>query len=97
MERKELSNQELEKTLAGLNGWSVSSGKLTRTFEFDDFTQAFGFMTRVAIEAEKLEHHPEWSNVYNKVTISLITHDLGNKISTYDAALAGKVNQIYGK
>ena len=97
MERRELSKQELEKALSDLKGWSVSGGKLTRTLEFGDFTQAFAFMTRVAIEAEKMEHHPEWSNVYNRVSISLVTHDIGNKISTYDAALAGKISEIYGK
>ncbi len=97
MERRELSKEELEKMLSEHKGWSVSEGKLTRTFEFGDFTEAFAFMTRVAIEAEKMEHHPEWSNVYNKVTVSLITHDIGNKISTFDAALAGKISEIYGR
>jgi 4a-hydroxytetrahydrobiopterin dehydratase len=97
MERRELSNQELEKRLSELTGWSVSEGKLTRTFEFGDFSEAFAFMTRVAIEAERMEHHPEWSNVYNRVSIRLVTHDIGNKISTFDAALAGKINEIYGK
>ncbi len=96
MERRELSGQELEKALAGLKGWSVSEGKLTRDFEFADFLDAFAFMTKVAIEAEKMEHHPEWSNVYNRVRIKLVTHDLGNKISTFDAALAGRINEIYG-
>jgi 4a-hydroxytetrahydrobiopterin dehydratase len=96
MERRELSEQELEKALSGLKGWSVSAGKLTKSFEFGDFSEAFAFMTRVAIEAEKMEHHPDWSNVYNKVRISLVTHDIGNKISTFDAALAGRINEIYG-
>lgn len=97
MERRELSNQELEKRLPELGGWSVSEGKLTRMFEFGDFSEAFAFMTRVAIEAEKIEHHPEWSNIYNKVSIRLVTHDIGNKISTFDAVLAGRINEIYGK
>jgi 4a-hydroxytetrahydrobiopterin dehydratase len=97
MERRELSGQEIEKALGELKGWSVSEGKLTRSFEFGDFSEAFAFMTRVAIEAEKMEHHPEWSNVYNRVRIKLVTHDIGNKISTFDAALAGKINEIYGK
>ena len=96
MESRELSKQELDKALQDLKGWSVSGGKLARTFEFGDFSEAFAFMTRVAIEAERMEHHPEWSNVYNRVSISLVTHDIGNKISTYDAALAGKINEIYG-
>lgn len=96
MERRELSKKELEKALAGLKGWSVSGGKLARTFEFGDFSEAFAFMTRVAIEAERMEHHPEWSNVYNRVSVSLVTHDIGNKISTYDVALAEKISEIYG-
>lgn len=96
MERRELSKQELDRALSDLKGWSAHAGKLTRTFEFGDFLDAFAFMTRVAIEAEKMEHHPEWSNVYNRVTISLVTHDIGNKISTFDAALAQKINEIYG-
>ncbi|NWG37985.1 4a-hydroxytetrahydrobiopterin dehydratase [Nitrososphaera sp.] len=96
MERRELSKKELEKELSGLKGWSVSGGKLARTCEFGDFSEAFAFMTRVAIEAERMEHHPEWSNVYNRVTINLVTHDIGNKISTYDVALARKINEIYG-
>lgn|SRR5574341_694622 len=97
MERRELSKQELEKALLALKVWAVSGGKLSRTFEFGDFSEAFAFMTRVAIEAEKMEHHPEWSNVYNRVIINLVTHDLGNKISTFDVALAEKINEIYGK
>ena len=96
MERRELSKKELEKELSGLKGWSVAGGKLARTLEFDDFSEAFAFMTRVAIEAERMEHHPEWSNVYNRVSINLVTHDIGNKISTYDVALAKKINEIYG-
>ncbi|HEX6067826.1 MAG TPA: 4a-hydroxytetrahydrobiopterin dehydratase [Nitrososphaera sp.] len=96
MELRELSTSELEKALADLKGWSVAGGKLARTFEFGDFSEAFAFMTRVAIEAERMEHHPEWSNVYNRVNISLVTHDIGNKISTYDVALAKKISEIYG-
>ncbi|MGI0004970.1 MAG: 4a-hydroxytetrahydrobiopterin dehydratase, partial [Nitrososphaera sp.] len=62
---------------------------------FDNFVQAFAFMTRVAIEAEKLNHHPEWFNVYNRLTIDLVTHDIGNEISNYDVMLAGKISEIY--
>ena len=64
--------------------WLKENNKLKKTFEFKDFTQAFGFMTKVAIEAEKLNHHPDWSNVYNKVTINLSTHDAGNIITEKD-------------
>lgn len=97
MERKELSKEEIEKSLSELNGWAVADGKMTRAFTFDDFSEAFAFMTRVAIEAERIEHHPEWSNVYNKVNIKLVTHDIGDKISTYDVKLAERINEIYGK
>lgn len=93
---RELSKQELDKNLLELAGWKVINGKLSRTFEFEDFAQAFAFMTRVAIEAEKLNHHPEWFNVYNRVSIDLVTHDIGNKISNYDVMLARKISEIYG-
>lgn len=91
-----LSKQELDNALAQLKGWQVKDGKLHRTIEFEDFSEAFAFMTRVAIEAEKLNHHPEWSNVYNRVTIDLVTHDIGNQISNYDVMLAQKISEIYG-
>jgi pterin-4a-carbinolamine dehydratase len=66
---------------------------LNKSFEFKDFVEAFGFMTRVAMQAEKMNHHPEWFNVYNKVKIDLITHDV-NGISNYDVKLASAVNMI---
>ncbi|MGH9910670.1 MAG: 4a-hydroxytetrahydrobiopterin dehydratase, partial [Nitrososphaerales archaeon] len=77
-------------------GWTIANGKLTRTFEFKDFNEAFGFMTRVAMEVEKLNHHPEWFNVYNRVKIELVTHDV-NGISNYDFRLANIINRIAGK
>ena len=72
-EYKKLGKAELEQALNKLKGWQVSKGKLNRTLEFDSFVQAFAFMTRVALEAEKLNHHPEWFNVYNRLTIDLVT------------------------
>jgi 4a-hydroxytetrahydrobiopterin dehydratase len=72
----------------------VVNGKLNRAFEFSDFVEAFGFMTKVALEAEKLNHHPEWRNVYNKLNIDLVTHDIGG-ISNYDIKLAGAINRLY--
>ncbi|MER3408487.1 MAG: 4a-hydroxytetrahydrobiopterin dehydratase [Nitrososphaera sp.] len=93
---RKLSKQELDRAVVKMPGWKIADGKLHRTFEFGDFAEAFAFMTRVAIEAEKLNHHPEWSNVYNRVTINLVTHDIGNEISNYDVMLAGKINEIYG-
>ena len=73
--------------------WQEQNNRLTRTFKFKDFTEAFGFMTKVAIVAEKMNHHPEWFNVYNKVNIDLVTHDL-NGISNYDMKLANTINKI---
>ncbi len=75
-------------------GWTVVNGKLHRDLVFDDFVAAFGFMAKVAIAANTMNHHPEWSNVYNKVTIDLVTHDRGNSISEQDLLLAQKINEL---
>ena len=91
---KKLSTQEIERRLGELDGWSVNRGKLHRDFAFDDFVAAFGFMARVALHAEAMNHHPEWSNVYNRVSIHLTTHDVGG-ISRRDFELAAKVNQVF--
>jgi 4a-hydroxytetrahydrobiopterin dehydratase len=90
---QKLSDEQIKQELAKLNGWTVANGKLTRTLEFKDFNEAFGFMTRVAMEVEKLNHHPEWFNVYNKVKIELVTHDV-NGISNYDFKLASIINRL---
>jgi 4a-hydroxytetrahydrobiopterin dehydratase len=92
-ERRKLSSEEVRVALSALHGWSESGGMLHRVFQFPSFVDAFGFMTRVALIAEKLNHHPDWSNVYNKVTIDLHTHDLGG-ISTLDCEFAEKVNSL---
>ena len=70
---------------------------LLRTFTFSDFSEAFAFMTRVALIAEKENHHPDWSNVYNRVTIKLSTHDAGNTITEKDRKLAAAIDKIAGK
>ncbi len=70
-----LTDEEAQRRLRALPGWELKDGKLNRTFVFRDFAEAFAFMTDVAREAEALGHHPEWFNVYNRVTIDLITHD----------------------
>ena len=88
-----LSDSEIESEVTKLPGWKLLNGKLNKSFEFEDFVEAFGFMTRVAMQAEKMNHHPEWFNVYNKVKIDLITHDV-NGISNYDVKLASAVNKI---
>tara|TARA_R110001592_G_scaffold32156_10_gene112696 strand:- start:4573 stop:4803 length:231 start_codon:yes stop_codon:yes gene_type:complete len=74
--------------------WEEKDNKLVRKFEFTDFVEAFGFMTKVAICAEKMNHHPNWSNVYNSVTIELTTHDAGNTITDKDRKLASKIDQL---
>jgi 4a-hydroxytetrahydrobiopterin dehydratase len=91
---RKLSEQEIEREVTKLQGWKVVSGKLNRTFEFESFVEAFGFMTKVAMEAEKMNHHPEWFNVYNRVKVDLVTHDV-NGISNYDIKLAGIINHLY--
>lgn len=75
-------------------GWSVVDGKLHRAFQFVDFTEAFGFLTKVALAASAMNHHPEFYNVYNRVTIDLVTHDQGNTITAVDIALAEKINRF---
>jgi 4a-hydroxytetrahydrobiopterin dehydratase len=82
-----LTDAQIETQLAQLPGWKVVAGKLHRELQFADFVAAFGFMARVALHAEKRDHHPEWSNVYNKVTIDLTTHDAGG-ITAKDIELA---------
>jgi 4a-hydroxytetrahydrobiopterin dehydratase len=74
--------------------WKKENNRLVRTFKFKDFKEAFGFMTKVALVAEKMDHHPTWSNVYNSVTIELSTHDAGNKVTEKDRKLAKKIDQL---
>jgi 4a-hydroxytetrahydrobiopterin dehydratase len=74
--------------------WTTDNNVLYKKFEFKNFTSAFGFMTRVAIEAEKMDHHPKWTNVYNKVEIWLTTHDSGNIITEKDTKLAAKIDGL---
>jgi 4a-hydroxytetrahydrobiopterin dehydratase len=83
------------KALAELQGWSMVSGRdaITKGFKFKDFNAAFGFMTRVALMAEKMDHHPEWSNVYKTVEVTLSTHDAGG-VTELDVKLAETMNQL---
>lgn len=74
--------------------WEEKNNELTRAFEFKDFSAAFAFMTRVALLAEKQDHHPWWSNVWNKVEIRLTTHDAGNKVTEKDRLLAAAIDKI---
>ena len=92
-EYRRLSQNEIDQEVSKLDNWNVVNGKVNKTFEFDDFVQAFGFMTKVAMNAEKMNHHPEWFNVYNRVRIDLVTHDV-NGISNYDIELARIIDTI---
>lgn len=74
--------------------WTEADNKLYRKFKFKDFSEAFGFMTRVALAAEKADHHPNWSNVYNIVEIWLNTHDAGDVVTGKDRALAKAIDQV---
>ena len=74
--------------------WKEENNTLTREFKFKNFVEAWSFMTRVALTVEKMNHHPEWSNVYNKVTITLTTHDKGNTITDKDRELANKIDEL---
>ena len=90
-----LDASALSERLPGLNGWALDDSKLTREFNFRDFNEAFGFMARAALIAERLDHHPEWFNVYSTVRIDLATHDAGG-ITELDFQLAAKVDELAG-
>ena len=94
-----LSETGRKTTLAPLleNGWAMEEERdaITKSFEFGDFAEAFGFMTKAAIWAEKWNHHPEWSNVYSKVRVTLTTHDVGG-LSALDVKLARKLDTLAG-
>ncbi len=77
-------------------GWQHTDDALTREFVFADFVEAFGFMGRVALLAEKADHHPNWDNVYNRVNVRLTTHDAGNTVTDKDLALATAINTLLG-
>jgi 4a-hydroxytetrahydrobiopterin dehydratase len=74
--------------------WQEEDNKLKKSFEFKNFNEAFGFMTRVALIAEKMDHHPWWSNVYNQVSIELTTHDAGNTVTDRDRKLAAAIDKV---
>src|SRR5438477_11257666 len=93
-----LSAEARKSALKGLSGWSELAGReaIARTFTFKDFNEAFGFMARVALVAEKSDHHPEWRNVYKKVEVVLATHDAGG-VTSLDLTLAKAMNAIAGQ
>ena len=88
-----LSEIEIDEELKNIPGWSVVNEKLHKDFQFNSFNQAFGFMTRAAMEIEKMNHHPEWFNVYNRITVELTTHDAGG-ITNNDVNLARILNSL---
>lgn len=93
MKLEKLSEEKIKSELAGLDGWTVRDGKLHKDFVFDDFVEAFGFMSRASLHIERLNHHPEWFNVYNKLSVDLMTHDAGG-ITQNDIALAKILNSL---
>jgi 4a-hydroxytetrahydrobiopterin dehydratase len=88
-----LSDPDIQNQLRDLSGWELKDGKLHKAYKFKNFVEAFGFMTKGALEAEKMNHHPEWFNVYNRVVVDLTTHDAGG-ISDLDVALARKFDVL---
>ena len=92
---QKLDETEVQRRLAELPGWRLEQGEMVREFKFDDFRQAYGFMTRLALFAEKLDHHPNWSNVYNRVRIAMSTHDAGG-ITELDFQFAEEANAQAG-
>ena len=88
-----LTTADLNTHLAELPHWSVREGKLHREYRFEDFSQAIGFITMAALKIEALDHHPEWSNVYNRVSVDLVTHDAGG-ITMKDLALAALLDKV---
>ncbi|KAB2666283.1 4a-hydroxytetrahydrobiopterin dehydratase [Brucella tritici] len=95
MVRNRLTENELNEALTELDGWQKVEGReaIAKSFKFKDFNAAFGFMARAALHAEKLDHHPEWFNVYNRVDVTLATHS-ENGITELDIKLAHKMNAI---
>ncbi len=96
MAREKLDEAAVREALAGLDGWSLAkdSASISRTFTFRNFSEAFAFMTRVAMAAEKMDHHPDWSNVYKTVEVTLNTHDAGG-LTALDFELARKMDGFF--
>jgi len=88
-----LDDEEVLARLEPLDNWTLDNGKLRQEYKFSNFVEAFGFMTRVAMEAEKLNHHPEWCNVYNRVVVQLVTHS-ADGLTELDFKLAAIMNEL---
>jgi 4a-hydroxytetrahydrobiopterin dehydratase len=93
MARERLTEDQLADALQQLDGWSIDEGRLLRELQFDDFIQAFGFMASVALVAQQMDHHPDWTNVYDRVRIHLHTHDRGG-ITDRDVELATRIDAL---
>jgi len=96
MPAAKLTDAELANALVSLPEWRIQDGKLHRDYRFSDFVHAFGFMTIAALEIEKMNHHPEWFNVWNRVVVDLTTHDAGG-ITAKDIQLAGTLDRLAAK
>lgn len=90
-----LEEAAIREALASLPGWTLAGGKLHRELRFRDFVEAFGFMTRAALVAEAMNHHPEWSNVYSRVVVDLVTHD-AKGVTQLDLELARRMSELVG-
>jgi 4a-hydroxytetrahydrobiopterin dehydratase len=97
MAREKLDRKAVDEALAGIEGWTLAAdgASISRTFTFRNFSEAFAFMTRSALAAEKMDHHPDWSNVYKTVNVTLNTHDAGG-LTALDFDLAKKMNRYFG-
>lgn len=97
MSREKLGPEAIKEAMSGLGGWKVAGdgNSMSRTFKFKNFSEAFAFMTRVALAAEKLDHHPDWKNIYSTVDVTLNTHDAGG-LTALDFKLATKMNRYFG-
>jgi 4a-hydroxytetrahydrobiopterin dehydratase len=91
---KPLTPEEIAAALGGLPGWTRERDALAKEFKFGSFREALAFMVRVGFEAEAADHHPEWTNVYNRVAIRLNTHSAGGKVTAKDVELAGKIESV---
>jgi len=89
-----LTTEQIAAALARLDGWSIDDGALARSLVFDDFTAALAFMVRVGFAAERQGHHPDWTNVYNRVTVRLNTHDAGGAVTQKDVNLAQAIDAL---
>ena len=87
---------EIQTALGGLPGWTFERDALAKNFQFKNFREAMAFMVRASFEAEAMNHHPEWTNVYNRVAIRLNTHDAGGKVTAKDVELAGRIEKALG-